>query len=253
MLGNCVIWAPEKYANGNYFQNEVNEVFRKRFDVEPYGNILDIGCGDGQYSHRLAESIKRGQMLGIDSSADMITHANLHWAHEHLSFEIQNIEAFRKPTAFDFALSFWCLHWTNIDLSIPNIYQVLKPGGRLYAVFSSASDNSILQTWQALAKQYRYQALTASYFKSNRTYIYRVINILNQLPFKHVKLHVKTLCIYFPTIDYFRNLLLTMPFMNQFPSGTIEDMLTAFQTICQHKYGGNLYYETRPIFLEAIK
>jgi hypothetical protein len=48
-----------------------------------------------------------------------------------------------------------------------------------------------------------------------------------------------------------------MPFMKQFPAEITEDLLqemvNAFQDICQRKYGGTLYYETRPIFLEAIK
>jgi trans-aconitate methyltransferase len=255
-----VEWDPEQYVRGNYFQNKVSDVFRRGFNVEPCGNILDIGCGDGQYSSVLATHIKHGQILGIDSSADMVKHANQHWARENLSFEVQSIDAFQSHILFDFVLSFWCLHWTNIHKSLPNIFHALKPGGRVYAVFSSFSDNSILHAWQELAKQNRYRELTKQYVRNknqDQNYFYRVVNILNQLPFKQVKINLKITRIYLPRIDYFENLLRIMPFTKAFPKVIVEalihDLLNLFQTSCQQKYGGKLYYETRPIFLEAIK
>ena len=53
-MGKGVTWKAEQYIEGNYFQNKINERFRKNFAVKPYGTILDIGCGDGKYSHLLA-------------------------------------------------------------------------------------------------------------------------------------------------------------------------------------------------------
>jgi len=52
-------------------------------------------------------------------------------------------------------------------------------------------------------------------------------------------------------------LLLTLPFIKTIPAedsdDLIEAMFQAFKIICQRKYNGALHYETRPIFLEAIK
>ena len=253
-------WDPKIYRQGNYFQNEISESFRKNFDSQLFGNILDIGCGDGYYSNLVANSVKQGQVLGIDSSADMIHYANEHWANKNLTFQRHNIEEFQQDSTFDFILSFWCLHWTNVKLSLPNIFNALKNGGIFYTVFSSFSDNSILQTWAELAKQENYIDLknrcknTDEKSKSN---FYLLINILNQLPFKRVNLNLKTTRTYLPDINYFKNLLVAMPFIKTFPSERLEvlinDMLEAFQVICQRKYAGKLYYETRPIFLEAVK
>ena len=255
-----MVWDPEHYKCGNYFQNEVSNAFRASFNVEPYGTILDVGCGDGQYSRLLADTLKPGRILAIDSSQDMVRHANHHWASENLSFEVHCIEEFQPVIEFDVVLSFWCLHWTNIHASFPNIFRALKPGGRVYAVFSSFSDNSILQTWAELVKQDRYRELTERYTHTRgqrENYFFQVVNRLNQLPFKHVKLNLHTTRTYLPSIDYFKNLLLTMPFMKTFSieiiDSLIEDMLAIFQARCETHYGGKLYYETRPIFLEAIK
>ncbi|HAT1596082.1 TPA: trans-aconitate 2-methyltransferase [Legionella pneumophila] len=253
-----MIWDPERYVLGNYIQNEINEEFLKTIHIELSGNILDIGCGDGHYTSLLASKVKQGQILGIDSSEHMIMHANQQWARKGLSFEVHNIEEFHRPQTFDLVLSFWCLHWTNIHMSFPNIFQLLKKEGKLYVVMSSFSDHSILQTWKELAKQNLYKDLTEQYISPiNEKYFYGVINLLNRLPFKQVKLDLKTCHIYLPHIDYYKNLLLTMPFIKRVPSEItdtlVEDMSKAFQTICEKKYGGQLYYETRPIFLKAVK
>ena len=254
------MWSPEQYSRGKYFQTQLNETFRKNFGIEPHGAVLDIGCGDGEYSSALANRMKHGYILGVDSSAEMISHANQHWGRENLFFEVHRIEEFQSLIAFDFILSFWCLQWTNIEVSFPAIFHSLKNGGRVYAVFSSFTDNSVIQVWRDLAKQAHFKEITEPYLSADNqqgNIFFRVINSLNQLPFKQVKLNLITCRVAFPTIDYFKNLLLTMPCMKKFPpeilSEVINLMSLTFQTICQRRYGDKLYYETRPIFLEAIK
>lgn len=254
-----MVWDPKQYVRGNFFQQEINESFRKRFTTEPFGSILDAGCGDGQYSRLLADTCQ-GHVLGIDSSEEMIRHAREHWACNNLDFEVQRLEDFHRPDAFDFILSFWCLHWTNIDWSLPNLYHALKPGGRLYAVLSSFSMNSISRTWQELASQERYITLAKKIPPStsqHSPYFLRVFNVLNKLAFRDIKLDIKNTRVFLPDMDYFRHLLSSMPFMKSIPADMtehfIEDMSATFQSICERQYHGELFYETRPIFLEAIK
>ncbi len=208
----------------------------------------------------MAEQFKEATILGIDKSEDMVHHANQHWARDNLSFETHSIETYQPHCLFDFILSFWCLHWTDIELAFPNMYHALKDGGRIYAVFSSFSGNSIFETWHELTKQNRYRDLLDHYITSNdtsNTYFYSALNILNQLPFKQVKLNVKSIRVLLPDIDYFKNLLLSMPFAKRHDTAITEDliadMIISFQEMCQRKYDGKLYYETRPIYLEALK
>ncbi|MGC1181784.1 class I SAM-dependent methyltransferase [Legionella sp.] len=255
-----MVWRPEQYLVGNYFQTEVNELFRKSFNIHPFGSILDIGSGDGYYINRLAGFVKSGQILGIDSSAEMVNYAEQHWRRKNLSFEVHRIEDYQSSMMFDFILSFWCLHWTQIELSFSNIFNALKGEGRLYAIVSSFSDNSVLQAWQELIKNSRYSDLAQqniNAFNEYTDYFYRVLTVLNKIPFRKVRLDLQTLRIYLPSMEYFKGLLLTLPFMNTIAEEIQEDLSNtlcdAFQKICQYKYEGKLYYETRPIFLEAIK
>ncbi|KTD64545.1 methyltransferase domain-containing protein [Legionella spiritensis] len=253
-------WEPEKYIQGNYFQIETSNAFRKDFKIKPFGNILDAGCGDGQYSALLAEEVTHGRILGIDNSEEMISHARTRWARDNLSFEVDNIETFQPAMDYDFVLSFWCLHWTDLSRTFPNIFHALKNGGRFYAIFSSFSDNSVFQTCSELAKQNRYPALTKRYKainNENNAYFYYVLNNLNQIPFKKAKVELKTTAVYFPDLNYFKSLVLTLPFIKAMPEETVpdlvDDLLHIFQTICDRKYDGKLYYETQPIVLEAMK
>lgn len=255
-----VTWDPEKYVCGNYFQTQINESFRNHFPVEPFGSILDVGCGDGKYTNMLASHFKKSKILAIDSSENMIKHANQNWARENLFFETYRIEEFKRRQSFDFVLSFWCLHWTNINLAFPNIFQALKTGGRFYAVFSSFSESSISQIWHSLIKKSCYRDLAKKRIElklREQYYCYRVINVLNRLSYKQVKLDLKTMHIYLPHIDYFIGLVLTLPFINEIPAEIVPDLVydmsEAFQRMCQNKYNGKLYYVSRPIFLEAIK
>ncbi|WP_148263596.1 class I SAM-dependent methyltransferase [Legionella drancourtii] len=259
-MDSDLVWHPEQYLLGNYFQSEVNELFRKRFNIQPSGSILDVGSGDGQYISLLADRLKNGQILGIDSSEEMVTYAKEHWTRKNLSFAVHRIEEYQQSCVFDFILSFWCLHWTQIELSFPNIFNALKLEGRFYAVFSSFSDNSILQAWHELTINSRYMDLAQHNIKAFNLYtdyFYRVFAVLNKLPFKKLKLELETVKICLPSMEHFKGLLLTLPFMKKIPEENQDDLSNTlcdvFQKICQRKYDGELYYETRPIFLEAIK
>jgi trans-aconitate methyltransferase len=255
-----LVWKPEQYLLGNYFQTEISEIFRKKLSVQPFGSILDVGSGDGQYINTIANRIKSGHILGIDSSEDMVRYAREHYKRPNLFFEVHRIEEYRQSLAFDFVLSFWCLHWTEIELSFSNIYHSLKSEGRFYALLSSFSDNSVLQAWHELTKNSEYSDLAQEcihQFNLYTNYFYQVVNVLNKIPFRKIKLELQTIKIHFPSLEHFRGLLFTLPFMSAIPKELHEGLSHAlcheFQNICQRQYGGELYYETRPIFLEAIK
>lgn len=253
-------WDPKRYILGNYFQTKINEQFRNTFCVQPFGEILDVGCGDGQYTYFLANLYKHSRILGIDNSVEMIHHARQLWTRKNLSFAVQRIEDFQQFDAFDFVLSFWCLHWTKIEEAFPNIFQALKINGYFYAVFSSFSDHSILQIWHELARNGRYCELARNNIQDLQPYInyfYHVLKVTTHIPFRRIRMDLHTLKVELPNIDYLKNLIMALPFMKGIPEATQEDlvanMLDAFQHICQRKYEGRLYYETRPIFLEAMK
>src|SRR5260370_36046982 len=86
-------------------------------DIEREGfeRILDLGCGDGEHSGRLALRVPKGFVLGIDSSLSMIS-AALTCARTNLAFRLQDINQLDYEQEFDVIFSNSALHWVKEGL-----------------------------------------------------------------------------------------------------------------------------------------
>lgn len=93
--------------------------------------VLDVGCGDGKISVELARLVPSGRVLGIDFSADMISHAKLSFDVPNLEFQQLDAEDISSVGEFDLVTSFFCLHWVpDKQKAMHNIYRSLKPKGK---------------------------------------------------------------------------------------------------------------------------
>ncbi len=102
--------------------------------------VLDIGCGDGRITARIATSVPQGSVLGTDPSSDMIAFAGRTYppmAHPNLAFQQIGAEELPWTDRFDLAVSFSALQWVPRQLiALRNIHRALKPNGRaLFLVF----------------------------------------------------------------------------------------------------------------------
>lgn len=101
--------------------------------------ILDLGCGFGETTLRLAEMAgAEGSALGIDVSAPFIEMAREEAAEagignvEYLCADVQTLEL---PREFDFAFArMGLMFFANPVAALRNVAAALKPGGRLCAV-----------------------------------------------------------------------------------------------------------------------
>jgi trans-aconitate methyltransferase len=66
------LWNPEDYQNNSSAQENIAQGIISGLDLGGNEHILDIGCGDGKVTAKLAKLVPRGQVLGIDSSKEMI-------------------------------------------------------------------------------------------------------------------------------------------------------------------------------------
>jgi len=98
------------------------------------GSLLDMGCGPGRYSVPFA---KRGfSVTGVDITPFLMQKARAYAAREQVEIEIveQDMRYFRRPAAFDLALSmltsFGYFDDERENLAVlENIYASLRPGG----------------------------------------------------------------------------------------------------------------------------
>ncbi len=130
-------WSGDDYARHSSLQeamaDEVLSPLRLRGDEQ----VLDVGCGDGRLSARVAAMLPRGQVLGVDASPDMVAHARRQFAaptHANLHFEVADARSLGFEPRFDLVLSFNALHWVPLAVqqseALRGIAHALKRHGQ---------------------------------------------------------------------------------------------------------------------------
>jgi trans-aconitate methyltransferase len=100
--------------------------------AQPGERILDLGCGPGQLTGKIAAA--GADVIGLDASPDMIGQARQNFP--RLQFRLQDATAMRWQDEFDAVFSNAALHWILDAAAVTkNIARALKPGGRLVAEF----------------------------------------------------------------------------------------------------------------------
>lgn len=101
-------------------------------DPRPGESILDIGCGTGQLTAKIAESGAR--VTGLDSSPGMIGQARQNYP--NLQFKLADAAGFSFPGEFDAVFSNAALHWIREpEKVIESVASSLRAGGRFVAEF----------------------------------------------------------------------------------------------------------------------
>jgi trans-aconitate methyltransferase len=122
-------WDPKAYGKNGAFVHELAGGVLEWLAAKPEEHILDLGCGDGQLTQRVA--ITGANVAGVDASAEMIAAAR----QRGIVAEFGDAE--NLPYAdgiFDAVFSNAALHWVRgQDAMMVQVRRVLKPGGRFVA------------------------------------------------------------------------------------------------------------------------
>ena len=127
----------EAYKQSSAHQKEWGNKIIAEFALKGNERILDIGCGDGVLTARLAELVPEGHVLGIDSSQGMIEAASK-LRRNNLDFKLQDINSLDYREEFDLVFSNATLHWIKDHRRLlDNCFNALKKGGALRFNFGS--------------------------------------------------------------------------------------------------------------------
>lgn len=132
----------KKYEKASAHQKEWGD--RTIAGIAFRGNerVLDLGCGDGVLTSRIAELVPDGEVVGIDGSEGMIAAANQK-KRPNLKFFLQDINDIGFDNEFDLVFSNAALHWvTDHRKLLRNVSRALRPGGRVRFNFAAEGNCS---------------------------------------------------------------------------------------------------------------
>ena len=106
--------------------------------------ILDVGCGDGTLTAKLAEAVQHGSVLGIDASKGMIE-AACSKRKPNLSFQQLDVTMAEFVEEFGVVFSNATLHWVKDHRTLlPILHRALRPSGVLRANFAGEGNCATL-------------------------------------------------------------------------------------------------------------
>ena len=113
--------------------------------------VLDVACGTGDFSIAIAKAVKKGEVIGVDISKEMLEVMRQKVLKNKLesiiSQEVGDGEAMRFPDAsFDRVVNaFGIRNFEDRDKGLQEALRVLKPGGRLVILELSRPQNRIIR------------------------------------------------------------------------------------------------------------
>ena len=123
-------WDPADYDRTARFVSDLGEPVLRLLGPQAGERILDLGCGDGPLTKRIAES--GADVVGVDPSAEFV------WAAKTLGIDarVMSAEELNFREEFDAVFSNAVLHWVRgQDEMLDGVHAALKAGGRFVAEF----------------------------------------------------------------------------------------------------------------------
>jgi trans-aconitate methyltransferase len=128
-------WDPERYQRNAGFVAVLGEPVLELLAPKRGERILDLGCGDGTLTQKLA--VAGASVIAVDQSAEQVAAARARGLDArvadgaHLTFERE----------FDAVFSNAALHWMrDADAVIAGVHRALRPGGRFVAEMGGAGN-----------------------------------------------------------------------------------------------------------------
>lgn len=128
-----VWWGARTPAGQKRYDNKALH-FAKTCNIKKGLKILEVGCGDGEFTKRLARVIDgESKITAIDITPKLINRAKGYIRNANLTFKVADLE--RLPFTdriFDVVCGISILHHVNIKRALGEINRVLKKDGEIF-------------------------------------------------------------------------------------------------------------------------
>jgi trans-aconitate methyltransferase len=153
-------WNATQYAQDGRFVADLAGGVFELLAPQTGERILDLACGDGVLTKRIAAS--GAEVVAVDSSPSMVEAAHA----LGLDARVVNAEALPFHAEFDAIFSNAALHWMRDQAAVlSGVHRALKPGGRFVAEMGGHGNIAAIQV--ALAATLKQWGLDAYGMESN--------------------------------------------------------------------------------------
>ena len=123
-------WGALTPAGQKRYDNKLKKML-EFYDVSPKTKILEIGCGDGEYTKRLRTL--NAQIIGTDITPILIEKAKKDKKNQKIKFKVDNAEKMSfKDNTFDIVCGISILHHVDYQKTLKECFRVLKKGGIIF-------------------------------------------------------------------------------------------------------------------------
>jgi trans-aconitate 2-methyltransferase len=158
-------WDPQQYLK---FQAERFLPFEDCLQLverRPGLRVIDLGCGTGELTRRLADALDGSDTVGIDSSAEMLKKAAAQ-ARPGLRFEQRRIEDVEGK--WDLVFSHAATQWVDDHAAlIPRLVGLVAPGGQLVVQLPSNHEHVSQRVVRALAAEEPFASALAGWSRTS--------------------------------------------------------------------------------------
>ncbi len=254
-------WNADEYSKYSSAQEKWANELLSKIHLKGTEHVLDLGCGDGRITAKIAGIVEKGSVVGVDNSGEMIELANRKFPADknpNLSFRVMDAKELTFNNDFDVVFSNASLHWVDDHKKVmEGISRSLKSGGRFLiqtggtgnaaAAFDTVREMSLLDEWSPYLKD----AKSPYNFLSDKDYEI----LIPQAGFKPGRIELLTKDMEHEGIEGFRGFIRTtwLPYTQRIPEDKREKFIadTADMFVNKYPVDGNGKVHITMVRLEA--
>jgi len=125
-------WDPGQYLRFGDVRARPFADLMARVPAEAPGLVVDLGCGPGNLTRTLGDRWPDADVVGVDSSAEMVERAKADGEGPRLRFQVADLREWEPERPVDVLTSNATLQWVpgHLDL-LPRLVTAVRPGGWL--------------------------------------------------------------------------------------------------------------------------
>jgi trans-aconitate 2-methyltransferase len=152
-------WNPGQYLKFKEERTQPAIDLVARIKIDTPKTIIDIGCGPGNSTQILYKKWPSADILGIDTSVQMIDKARKD--HPEQKWAVADASSFDADRAFDVVFSNAALQWIpNHEVLIPNLFKLVSGKGALAVQVPANSESPFHRALAAVAADKKWRDYT---------------------------------------------------------------------------------------------